>query len=152
MRCVKLLAARFYRLKSGHAPSRVYLKRFGHRDDDNNCWCQGTVSQTQEHLFNQCSWWREQQKALWKAVGKVTEWKAGRCRHVQVSEQFSIEGCDQAVVDFLAATAVGKFPPKSMAVWSGHRALSSGAGGGGNGFISLYLSICNLSFVSRDEG
>jgi len=45
-------------------------------------------------------------------VGKATGWKAGRCRHVQISELFSIEECDQAVMDFLAATEVGKFPPK----------------------------------------
>jgi len=31
------LAARFYRLKSGHAPTGTYLKRFGHRED-NTCW------------------------------------------------------------------------------------------------------------------
>jgi len=49
---------------------------------------------------------------LWKAAGKVKGWKAGRCRHVQVSELFSMEECDQAVVDFLAATEVRKFPPK----------------------------------------
>jgi hypothetical protein len=40
------------------------------------------------------------------------DWKGGRCRHVQISERLSIEGCDQAVMDFLAATNVGKFPPK----------------------------------------
>jgi len=34
MTSVKPLAARFYRLKSGHAPVGMYLKRFGHRDDD----------------------------------------------------------------------------------------------------------------------
>jgi len=44
--------------------------------------------------------------------GKATGWKAGRCRHVQISELFSMEKCDQAVMDFLAATDVGKFPPK----------------------------------------
>ena len=49
---------------------------------------------------------------LWKAVGKVKGWKAGRCRHVQVSELFFMEQCDQAVVDFLAATQVVKFPHK----------------------------------------
>jgi hypothetical protein len=52
------------------------------------------------------------QKALWKAVGKATGWNAGRCRHVQISELFSIEKCDRAVMDFLAATDAGKFPPK----------------------------------------
>jgi hypothetical protein len=74
-----------------------------------------------EHLFRHCSRWRDQQQVLWKAVGKVTGWRAGRCRHVQVFELFSIDECYQAVVDFLAATEVGKFPPNWMAVWSGRR-------------------------------
>jgi len=34
MTSVKLPATRFYRLKWGHAPNGVYLKRFGHREDD----------------------------------------------------------------------------------------------------------------------
>jgi hypothetical protein len=45
-------------------------------------------------------------------VGKVTDWNAGRCQHVQVSELFSIEECNQAMMDFLAATEVWKFSPK----------------------------------------
>jgi hypothetical protein len=64
-----------------------------------------------EHLFRHCSQWTQQQKALSKAVGKVMGWKAGRCRHMQVSELFYMEQCDQAVVDFLAAAEVGKFLP-----------------------------------------
>jgi len=102
---------------SGQIPCQhgVYLKRFGHREDDKCWWCGGagrTAAQTREHLFRHCSRWRDQQKTLWKAVGKAMGWKAGRCRHVQISELFSIEECDQAVMDFLAATDVGKFPPK----------------------------------------
>jgi hypothetical protein len=31
---------------------------------------------------------------------------------VQISELFSMEKCDQVVMDFLAATDVGKFPPQ----------------------------------------
>jgi len=112
MTSVKSLATRFYRLKSGHAPTGVYLKRFGHREDDKCWWCEGTAAQTREHVFRHCSRWRDQQKVLWKAVGKVTGWKAGRCRHVQISELFTMEECDQAVMDFLAATEVGKFPPR----------------------------------------
>jgi hypothetical protein len=115
MTSVKSLATRFYRLKCGHAPTGVYLKRFGHREDDKCWWCGGggrMAAQTREHLFRHCSRWRDQQKALWKVVGKVMGWKAGRCRHRQISELFSIEECDQAVMDFMAATEVGKFPPK----------------------------------------
>ena len=112
MTSVKSVAARFCRLKSGRAPTRTYLKQFGHREDDKCWWCIGETLQTQKHLFRHCSRWKDQQKALWKAVGKATGWTAGRCRHVQISELFSMEKCDQAVKDFLAATDVGRFPPK----------------------------------------
>jgi hypothetical protein len=37
MTSVRSLVARFYRLKSGYAPTGVCLKRFGHREDD-KCW------------------------------------------------------------------------------------------------------------------
>jgi len=78
---IKLLSPRFYQLNSGHAPTGVYLKRFGYRDDGKCLWCGGTATQTQmrEHLLGHCSRWRDQQKALWKSVGKATGWKAGRC-------------------------------------------------------------------------
>jgi hypothetical protein len=46
--------------------------------------------------------------------GEATGWRAGRCQHVQVSELLSMEKCDKAVMDFLAATEVGKFPPKRV--------------------------------------
>jgi hypothetical protein len=46
------------------------------------------------------------------AAGKATGWKAGRCRHVQISELFSMEICDHVVKDFLAATDFEKFPPR----------------------------------------
>jgi hypothetical protein len=109
MTSVKSLATRFYRLKSGHAPTGVYLKRFGHREDDKCWWCGGTTAQTWEHLFRHCSRWKEQQE-LWRAVGKAMGWKVSRCRNIQISELFSIETCDQAVMDFLAAMDIGKFP------------------------------------------
>jgi hypothetical protein len=115
MTSVKSLAARFYRLKSGHAPTGGHLKLFGRREDD-KCWlCGGggrTAALRQEHLCRQCGRWRDEQNTRWKAVGKVTGWIAGRCRHVQVSELFSKDKCDQVVMDFLVATEVRKIPPK----------------------------------------
>jgi hypothetical protein len=54
---------------------------------------------------------RDQQRTLWKKVGKAMRWRLGRCRHLKVSKLLSREKCDQAVMDFLAATDVGKFPP-----------------------------------------
>jgi len=67
MNSVTPLAARFYRLKSGHAPVGTYLKRFGHRDNDKCWWCGGggrMVAQTREHVFRHCRRWRDEQKTL----------------------------------------------------------------------------------------
>jgi hypothetical protein len=41
---------------------------------------------------------------------KAMGWKVSRCRNIQISELFFMETCDQAVMDFLAATDIGKFP------------------------------------------
>ena len=165
MTSVKSLATRFYRLKCGHSPTGVYRKQFGHREDDKCWWCGSgggrTAAQTREHLFCHRSRWRDQQQTLWKAVGKATGWKAGRCRHVQISELLSVEDGDQAVMDGLAATEVWKFPPKRRRYGAGAEA-DSGAWSGGSGHISsllfsfpfrsglVYLLV--FSFVSGDEG
>ena len=89
MNSLKPQAARFYRLKSGHAPVGMYSTRFGDRDD-NKCWWSGgggrMVVQTREHLFRHCSRWKDQQRTLWNKVGKATGWRACRCQHMQVSE------------------------------------------------------------------
>jgi len=116
MTSVKSLATKFYRPKSGHSPAGVYQKRFGQREDDKCSWCDGRggrkAAHTWEHLFLHCIRLRDQQQTVWKAVGKAMGWQAGRCRHVQISELFSMEECDQAVMDFLVDSEVGKFPPK----------------------------------------
>jgi len=109
MTSVRSLGARFNRLKYGHMPTGVYLKQFGHRDDYKFWWCRWTVSETRENLFHHCSRWKDLQKTLWKTVGQATGWKVGRCRHVQISELFTIGECVQAVMDFLVATEVGMF-------------------------------------------
>ena len=57
-----------------------------------------------------CSRWKSQQWELSKKVGKVTGWNVGWCQRAQVLELFSMEICDKAVMDFLAAMDVRKFP------------------------------------------
>jgi len=64
------------------------------------------VGQTEEHLLHHCSWWKYQQRELWKKVGKATA-KAGQCWCAQVSELLSMEICDMAVTDLLAPMDVG---------------------------------------------
>lgn len=66
----------------------------------------------QKHLFRHCSPWRDHQTELCKGMGKAMGWKEGRYRHMQISELFSIDEYDRAVIDFLGATEIGKCPPK----------------------------------------
>jgi hypothetical protein len=114
MTSLQTLAARLYRLKFRHVPGGTYLKRFGRRDYDKCWWCgaQCSGAQTVEHLFRQCSRWKDQQMTLWKEVGNAPGWRVGRCRHLKVPKLLHVEKSDQGVMDFLAATDVGKCPPK----------------------------------------
>jgi hypothetical protein len=52
---------------------------------------------------------RTNSESIWRVVGRATGWKAQKYWHVQISELFFVEICNQAVMDFLAATEVGKF-------------------------------------------
>jgi len=83
MTSVKSLATRFYRLKCGHAPTGVYLKRFDHREDDKCWWCGGggrTAAQTREHLFRHYSRWRDQQQTLTCRSLSCFPWKSATKR------------------------------------------------------------------------
>jgi len=155
---VKVLATRFYRLKCGHAPTGVYLKQFSHWVDD-ICWCCDWVAALpREEPFPHCSRWRVSLKVLWRAVTKVMSWTAGRCGQVQVTELLSKEKSDHVVVDFMAAFAVWKCPPKWMMVWG---SLLAGLRSGGQRhhalicclrfLSSLFYPICKLLFVTGDE-
>jgi hypothetical protein len=111
----KSQAARLNRLKSGHVPTGVDLKLFGHREDHKCWWCGGggrTAAQTRKHIFHYCSHLRDKQNMLWKEVGNATGLKAVRCQHLQITELFSSDKWDQAVMDFLPDTEVGMFTPK----------------------------------------
>jgi len=123
MTCVKSLATWFYRLNCRNAPTGAYLKWFGHQQD-NIYWlcCSGgkAVALSRELLFHQCSRWRNQQNTLWKVVGKAMSCKAGRCRYVQITERCCTEQGNQALVDFFAATEIGKLPPKWITVRRKH--------------------------------
>jgi hypothetical protein len=110
MASAKSLATQFYRLKCGHAPTAACVHWFAHRNDDKCLWCGGSVAQMLEHHFHHCGRWIHQQQELWKKVGMATGWKPGRCRQVQISELFSMEICDNAVINIVAATDIGKFP------------------------------------------
>jgi len=156
MTSVKSLAARFHRVKSQHAPTSVYQKRFGHRDDNKRWGCRGTATQTltRDHLFRQCSQWRDQQKPLLKAVGKATGWKVGRCCHVQVTELVSIEVCGDGLPG-----AHWSWEVSAQVKWRYGAGPGLGSGIGANGVILFLLCfpfclslIFHLSAGTKSSG
>ena len=49
-----------------------FLKeKFGWIDSDRCWWC-GSGRQTREHLFKECSAWKEEIRELWREVGEAT--------------------------------------------------------------------------------
>jgi len=79
--------------------------RFNQQDDD-YIWSCGKAAQAREHLYRHGKKRKNELRKLWKTARRQTGWKEGRCKHVQISELFSTEKCDQAVMNFLAATEV----------------------------------------------
>jgi hypothetical protein len=67
-------------------------------------WCQHRT-QTREHLFKCCPYWKRQQKILWAEVRKQT----GRSKYrFKIRDLFADERCSPAILDFLPATDVGR--------------------------------------------
>ena len=57
MEANKMIAVRFYQLKSGHALMAQYLRQIGKRRDM-KCWLCGHEYQTRDHLFKWCDRWK----------------------------------------------------------------------------------------------
>jgi hypothetical protein len=59
-------------------------------------------------LFKNCPHWRAQQKILWAEVRKG----AGRGKdRFKIGDLFADERCNQAILNFLSATEVGRLAP-----------------------------------------
>ena len=91
----KWIAARFYRLKTGHALTATHLKWIKLREDDQCWWCCRS-RQTWEHLFKHCNRWRAQHKAMWAKVEK--DIKRGK-RKRKMAELFADERCSEAILE-----------------------------------------------------
>ena len=113
---VKSLRTWFSWEKSDIALTGMYRQLFGYRQNDKCWWCRSRTLQMQKHLFRHSSEWQDMLQMLWMKVGMFARWNASRCWHVQISELFWIETCDQAVMDFMAATNIRKFRPKLVEV------------------------------------
>ena len=71
-RAPKALASRFFQLASGHAMTAPFLKEKFKWTDSDICWWCSRGRQTREHLFKECSAWKEEIRKLWKEVGEAT--------------------------------------------------------------------------------
>ena len=74
----KALASRFFQLASGHAMTAPFLKEKFKWTDSDLCWWCTRSRQTREHLFKECSTWKQEIRKLWKEVGEATNVQGGR--------------------------------------------------------------------------
>ena len=68
----KAVASRFFQLASGHAMIAPFLKEKFKWIDSDICWWCTKNRQTREHLFKECSTWKEEIRELWKEVAEAT--------------------------------------------------------------------------------
>jgi len=108
----KRIAARFYQLKSGRVRPYGYSPEVDQLREDDQCWWCCRLGQAWEHLFKHCTRWRAQQKAMWAKVEKDTQ--RGK-RKWKMAELFADERCNEAILEFLQTTGVGRNVPVEMA-------------------------------------
>jgi hypothetical protein len=103
----KRLASRFYQLKTGHCLTGQHLCWTKSRATAECWWCR-YKTMTREHVFKHCREWKEQQRVLWKEVRK----ESGRGKdRFKIRDLLADGRCSRAVLDFLAATDVGRLVP-----------------------------------------
>jgi ribonuclease HI len=100
----KRVASRFYQLRTGHCLTGQYLHWTKNRPSPRCWWCR-YPTQTREHLLKVCPEWKAQQKILWAEVKKETgRWKD----RWKIRDLLADGRCSRAVLEFLAATDVGR--------------------------------------------
>jgi hypothetical protein len=62
--------------------------------------------QTREHLFKECSRWRQEIKELWRRVAEGVGWR--RAKWKPISALLREEKATEAILVFLRSTGVGK--------------------------------------------
>jgi ribonuclease HI len=103
----KGVAARYYQLMTGHAIIVPYLKEKRRKRDSDMCWwCESGKRQTREHLFKECVRWKSEIKDLWRKVGRDVGWR--RAKWKSVAQLFREESAEEAVLEFVRRTGVGK--------------------------------------------
>ena len=133
-RAPKHLASRFFQLASGHAMTAPFLRDKLKWTDSDICWWCSEGRQTREHLFKECSTWKEEIRTLWKEVGEATtegiSWRrksrykgakgfgisvgtggGQRSRgpgNTSIGTLFADERCIPAILSFLASTRCGQ--------------------------------------------
>jgi hypothetical protein len=109
----KELASRYYQLMMGHAIIAPYLKHKIKTSDSDTCWwCEKDVRQTREHLFKECSCWKDDIRFLWRHVERDVGPRWRRYKWKPISALFNERKATEAILVFffLDRTGVGKKP------------------------------------------
>ena len=87
----KMLASRFYQLKTGHCLTGQYLEWTGNQPTAKCWWCPYRT-QMRDHVFKNCPRWKPQQKMQWAEVREGS--KSGRSQF-KIRDFLADERCSQ---------------------------------------------------------
>jgi hypothetical protein len=100
------VAAQYYQLMTGHAVIAPYLKEKLKKKDSDTCWwCEAGRRQTRDHLFKECSTWKNEIKDLWWR-GREVGWR--RAKWKSVAKLFREERAEEAILEFIRQRSVGR--------------------------------------------
>jgi hypothetical protein len=153
------LASRFYQLRMNKVPTGSYLMRIGKAANDKCWWCcpgsESGPSQTREHLFKDCSRWKEQQVIIWRGIRRATGGKRTP-RNTSMAQLFGDERCTAAILEFLAPTEVGvRETLREDDLGGGERGWSDTEGADGmegdgtEGEFPIIQKYCDSRFIKR---
>ena len=83
----KAIASRYFQLAPGHAMIAPFLKEKFKWVDSDLCWWCTKNRQSREHLFKECSTWKEEIRQLWKEVAEATEDKVSNDKRTVVKRK-----------------------------------------------------------------
>lgn len=88
-----------------------YLKHKIKSYESDTCWwCEKDVRQTREHLFKECSHWKDDIRILWQQVERDVRPRWKRFKWKPISALFNEKKTTEAILNFLDRTGVGKKP------------------------------------------
>ena len=108
----KPIAKRFYQLKMGHAVTASYLCRVK-KASSQKCWWCNAAKQDIDHLFFECRSWAKERRTLYSDLAREMVERPRLSKDRPKNRLFNTPKAVKPILDFLAATDIGRRPKET---------------------------------------